>query len=206
MSAARATPTPRNSVTILAVDGSMEMSIVMARDLFHAGAVAQLHAEPATTVRSREQVLVATQDGERVQTSSGSRYQRDCSIADVEHTDLIVVSGIWCEVEQLIETHRTTIDRLLEQHQRGAMIACLHTGTFLFAKTGLLDNKVATVFWHMVDEFESHYPNVSLQPGKNITSTGHHLTQEPLTVRLQSCRYRDSGQFADDVGRMVLIN
>ncbi len=171
MSAARPTP-PRNPVTILAFEGSMEMSIVMARDLFHAGAVAQQHAEPATTIRPREQVLVATQDGEPVRTFSGSRYQPDCSIADVEHTDLIVVSGIWCEVEQLIAKHRITIDCLLEQHQRGAMIACLHTGTFLLAETGLLDNKVATVYWRMVDEFKSRYPNVILQPEKNITSAG----------------------------------
>jgi len=172
MSIARPTPS-RNPVTILAFDGSMEMSIVMTRDIWHAGAVAQQHADPSATISPSEQLVVASQDGETVRTFSGSLFQPDRSIADIGQTDLIIVSGIWCEVEQLITKHRPTVEWLLKQHQQGAKIACLHTGAFLLAETGLLDNKAATVYWRMVDEFKSRYPKVILQPEKNITSAGN---------------------------------
>ncbi|SDU20174.1 transcriptional regulator, AraC family with amidase-like domain [Pseudomonas pohangensis] len=167
-------PTPRrNTVTILAFDGSMEMSVVMTRDMFHAGAVAQQHAEPSAVVSPGKQVVVASQDGDPVRTFSGSMYQPDCSMTDIDSTELVVVSGIWCEIEQLIIRHRTTVEWILKQHQQGARIACLHTGAFLLAETGLLDNKVATVYWRMIEEFKSRYPKVILQPEKNITSSGN---------------------------------
>lgn len=157
-------------VTILAFDGSMEMSIVMSRDAWHAGAVALHNAEPASSRKPAEQIAVASQDGKPVRTFSGTTYRPDCSMMEIEHTDVIVVSGIWGKVDQLIANNRAAADWLARQHQAGAIISCLHTGTFILAETGLLDNKVATVYWRMIDEFKSRYPSVILQPEKNITS------------------------------------
>jgi len=163
----------------------MEMSVVMTRDMFHAGAVAQQHIDPTVVSRPAARVLVASQDGKPVRTFSGSVYQSDCSIADIHKTDLIVVSGIWCEIDQLVAQHQATVDWLRKQHQQGATIACLHTGAFLLAETGLLDNKVATVYWRMIDEFKSRYPKVMLQPEKTITSTGKLFCSSGITSGIE---------------------
>ena len=82
------------TVTILAFDASMEMSIVMARDLFHAGAVALQHENKTRNGKPEQEVLVASPNGKAVKTFSGSMYQVDCSILDIERTDLIIVSGV----------------------------------------------------------------------------------------------------------------
>ena len=163
----------RVPVTILAFDGSMEMSIVMSRDSWHAGAVALRNAEPTAATDPSEQIVVASQDGDPVRTFSGTTYRPDCSMMEIEQTDVVVVSGIWGKVDELIASNRAAVDWLASQHQAGAIISCLHTGTFILAETGLLDNKVATVYWRMIDEFKSRYPRVILQPEKNITSAGN---------------------------------
>lgn len=120
-------------------------------------------------------VVVASQDGGQVRTFSGSLFQPDCSIADIEHTDLILVSGIWRDVDQFLMQHRPSMEWLVEQYKQGAMIACMHTGAFLLTETGLLDNKVATIYWRMVEQFKSRYPKVILQPKKK-----HHLRGQPV--------------------------
>lgn len=160
----------RVPVTILAFDSSMEMSIVMSRDAWHAGAVALHNANPKSATDPAEQIVVASQDGNSVRTFSGAIYQPDCSMAEIEHTNVVVVSGIWGKVDELIANNRAAVDWLARQYQAGAIISCLHTGTFILAETGLLDNKVATVYWRMIEEFKARYPRVILQPEKNITS------------------------------------
>ncbi len=166
-------PTPaRIPVTIMAFDNSMEMSIVMARDMWHAGALALQNTDPSSAFDPDKLVAVVSQEGNPVRTFNGSMYQPDFPMEEIEHTDLVVVSGIWCSAEELIARNRAATEWLARRHREGAIISCLHTGTFILAESGLLDNKVATVYWRMIDEFRSRYPRVILQPEKNITSSG----------------------------------
>ena len=99
-------------VTILAFDGSMEMSIAMARDAWYAGAVARQNTDPSLAIDPAEQVVVATQDGSPVTTFSGTLYQPDCAMSEIERTDLVVVSGIWGKVEELTSNNRPAAECL----------------------------------------------------------------------------------------------
>lgn len=159
--------TESGAVVILAFDGSMEMSVALARDIFYAGAVARRHQ--SLPGRSEKRVLVASETGEAVTTFNGSLLQPDCGIDELEAPELIIVSGIWDGVETVVEKYRKTVEWLRAQSEAGARIACLHTGTFLLAETGLLDGKAATIYWRMVDLFRKRYPKVILQPEKNLT-------------------------------------
>lgn len=159
------------TVAILAFDGSMEMSISLARDVFYAGSVALQHQSDAD--QQQIQVLVASETGDSVTTFNGSLLMPDCSIDELDNPELIIVSGIWNGIETVVEKYGKTVDWLRKQSQRGAKIACLHTGTFLMAETGLLDGNVATIYWRMVDLFRIRYPKVILQPEKNITASGN---------------------------------
>tara|TARA_Y100001001_G_scaffold164820_1_gene199249 strand:- start:7505 stop:8509 length:1005 start_codon:yes stop_codon:yes gene_type:complete len=155
------------TVAILAFDGSMEMSVALARDIFYAGAVALRHQ--GVPGQSEKRVLVASETGKPVTTFNGSLLQPNCSIDELDQPELIIVSGIWDGVETVVEKYRKTVDWLRGQAKGGARIACLHTGTFLMAETGLLDGKSATIYWRMVDLFRNRYPRVILQPEKNLT-------------------------------------
>lgn len=159
------------TVAILAFDGAMEMSISLARDIFYAGSVAFRHQQNQGA-RGKE-VMVASESGAPIKTFCGSDLQPDCAIHELVRPELIIVSGIWDGVENVVEKHRETVNWLGEQYRTGAKIACLHTGTFLLAETGLLNNRTATIYWRMVDLFRSRYPQVILQPEKHITASGN---------------------------------
>ncbi|GAA5316781.1 MAG: GlxA family transcriptional regulator [Candidatus Pelagadaptatus aseana] len=164
-------PNHINRVAILAFDGSTEMSISMSRDMFYAGAIAlqdkQQQPSPGDLVK------VVSQNGKPVQTFSGSLSEVDGAITDIDHADLVIVSGIWRKMDEFIKQHQTTVEWLRQQHQRGAVIACMHTGAYLLAETGLLNDRTATIYWRLVDQFKARYPKVILQPEKGITSSGN---------------------------------
>jgi transcriptional regulator GlxA family with amidase domain len=48
-------------------------------------------------------------------------------------------------------------------HQTGAILCSACAGAFVLAKTGLLDNRIATTHWQLADEFTEQYPKVSLK-------------------------------------------
>ena len=158
-------------VTIIAFDGSLEMSIVISRDLFYAGTVALKKLKQLTPEsKFSDRVVVASQNGAPVTTFSGSTLEADAAIADIEQTELILVSGIWQEMTGFLSKHQPTVDWLKHQYNNGAIIACLHTGSFLVAEAGLLDGKAATIYWRMAEQFKSRYPKVILQVEKNVTA------------------------------------
>ena len=57
--------------------------------------------------------------------------------------------------------------------------------TFVLAETGLLDGKVATIYWRMIEEFKSRYPKVILQPEKSITSAGDLFCSSGVTSAVE---------------------
>ena len=76
---------------------------------------------------------------------------------------------------------------IADQHQ--AIISCLHTGAFILAEAGLLDNKVATVYWRMIDDFKTRYPKVILQPEKSITSADNIYCAAGITSGMELAGY-----------------
>jgi len=52
---------------------------------------------------------------------------------------------------------------LNDAHQMGAILCSACAGTFILAKTGLLDNRTATTHWKLADDFNKKFPKVSLK-------------------------------------------
>lgn len=179
----------RCPVTVLAFDDSMEMSIAMTRDLFYAAALAWLGSQGADTSKARQQVLVASPDGKAVRSFSGSECAVDVGVNDIDHSDLIVVSGVWGDIDHLLDSTRGCGNWIRHQYEQGATIACLHTGTFIVAETGLLDAKAATIYWRMVDSFQRRYPKVILQAEKNITSADRLYCSAGVTSAVEMASY-----------------
>ncbi|MCP4750116.1 MAG: helix-turn-helix domain-containing protein [Proteobacteria bacterium] len=160
-------------VIILAFEQSLEMGVAMSRDILFAACAAQKNKLEGDDRNPGRMIEVATQDGKSVHTFNGSIIVPDCSMEVVEKTDLVIVSGIWGDIPPFLNRHRQTVSWLRHHADRGALIGCLSTGTFLLAETGLLDGQAGTVYWRMVDEFRKRYPRVILQPERLITAAGN---------------------------------
>ncbi len=146
------------------------MSVALSRDLFVAAGMGARQPTEHGDQAARTVVEVATIDGAPVRSFSGAALHADRAINEISNTDLIIISGIWGDVEPFLDRHRPVIAWLEQQHGRGALIGCLSTGTFLLAETGLLEGRPATIYWRMVEQFRARYPGVILQPEGSITA------------------------------------
>jgi transcriptional regulator GlxA family with amidase domain len=181
----------------------MEMSIVIAKDMFYAGSLARHPAGNSCQLDVKQDVVVASENGQSIKTFNGSDYRVDVSVEDIETTDLIIVSGVWGDIDDLIANSSTLISWLNEQFNKGTKIACLHTGTFIVAETGLLDGKVATIYWRMVEEFKTRYPQIILQPEKSLTTTGQIYCSSGVASAIEMAIYLLEKMWGLDVAEKV---
>lgn len=159
-------------VAILVFDSVLEMNAVIGRDMFYGGANAMQNADPEN-FDADQQVKIVSQTGAPVRTFSGSWMMADYSVDQVTSTDIVLVSGVWGNLDSYFVDNQKTIQWLQRQSEAGSNIVSTSTGTLFIAESGLLDGKVATIYWRMVELFKQRYPNVILQPEKSITSAGN---------------------------------
>lgn len=71
--------------------------------------------------------------------------------------------------DELLARQSPACDWLVSQWESGACLAANCTGTFVLAKTGLLNGRPATTTWWLADQFRSRFPRVNLQLEPVIT-------------------------------------
>ncbi|MEN2415577.1 GlxA family transcriptional regulator [Flavobacterium mesophilum] len=72
----------------------------------------------------------------------------------------------------MIAKNRNFIPWLKKQHQSGAELASFCTGAFLFAASGLLNEKLATTHVDACSAFTKAFPLVKLKPEETLTADG----------------------------------
>ncbi|MCF8056712.1 MAG: helix-turn-helix domain-containing protein [Desulfocapsa sp.] len=157
-------------VTILAFDSAPSTTITGPLDVFSfAGASAKLITEGSPDPYF--DVQIASPDGAPVQCANQVTIASHLAMHEVKDPDLIVIAGVW-DLETVLSQQKETFDWLREQHDRGAHIASVCTGSFVLAATGLLDGKEATTHWGAADVFRQLFPKVNLKPERLIVDTG----------------------------------
>lgn len=90
------------------------------------------------------------------------------TVADVVHTDLIIIPSLDHDVEKNLSLNRGYVPWIQEQAAAGAEIASMCTGAFMLAETGLLDGRKATTHWYYETLFREMFPAVQLVPEQII--------------------------------------
>jgi len=99
-----------------------------------------------------------------------------------EKPDLVFVPAFRSEdMLQMIQDNAAYIPYLVQQHEKGASLVSLCTGSFLLAAGGLLNGKEATTHVEAADKFAQHFPAVKLQPHAIITQSGNIYTSGGAT-------------------------
>jgi transcriptional regulator GlxA family with amidase domain len=91
------------------------------------------------------------------------------NIAEINSTQLIIIPSLNHTYELAIQSNKKMIDWISVQHQKGAEIACICTGAFFLAATGLLDGKICSTHWAFAELFKQKFPAINLQTDKLIT-------------------------------------
>ena len=115
--------------------------------------------------------LVST-DGGNIALNAGLALVCDLPLSAVTETDLVIVPALWGNPKGVVKQYPALLDWLRAQHERGALLCAVGTGSFFLAEAGLLQHKVATSHWYYFDLFARMYPEVHLQRERFITKAG----------------------------------
>lgn len=88
---------------------------------------------------------------------------------EVRKTDLIIIPAIHDEPKLSFEQNKEFIPWIIRHYKAGAEVASFCIGSFLLAKTGLLDGKPATTHWVHADAFRNMFPRITVVDDKIMT-------------------------------------
>lgn len=93
----------------------------------------------------------------------------DKQLKDVKQTDLVFIPALSGDMGTAVEMNKELVPWMIDQYNKGAELASLCIGSFLLAKTGLLNGKKCSSHWNSANEFREMYPEVDLVDGSIIT-------------------------------------
>jgi transcriptional regulator GlxA family with amidase domain len=123
-------------------------------------------------MQPRFRVHIASLDGKPVTGLYAAGIVPQCSIHDIEHTDIIIVPTSGWDVIGEIARNSNLVPWLRKWHGRGAYIAGVCTGTAFLAEAGLLDGRRATTHWGVAEVMRQRYPKVNWTVEDFVTEDG----------------------------------
>lgn len=161
------------TVRILALEGALRSSVALTLDVLEtANAVSAAAGRGAAFT-----VEVDTVDGTGAPTAAAS-------------PDVVVLPGLGMTTEQQVirRVERSDAERAAEQlltaAAAGAALATSCSGTFLFARAGLLDGRRATTTWWLAPVFARMHPEVTLVSDDLVVRDGTVTTAGAAVAQL----------------------
>lgn len=156
------------NITILMPHKFMLSSLAIPFDVFK-GAGVYWNILNDKTPEPLFEVKTASVNGDPVQTYDGLEVKPDASIDDVSDSETIIIPP--SDAGEILEPE--VVSWLLDAHAKGTHIATICLGSFLLARTGLLDYKNATTHWGYANRFRKEFPRVRLVSDRIITDEGN---------------------------------
>lgn len=201
-------------VGVVAVSACWDSGLVTLLDVLRGAntAAAQLG-------RDVPQIAVSTigVDDEPVRTAGGLTVPIDMTVDDprLESVDLLVVPALAVNsangiVDALLRADVRAVRRtVLDWARAGRRLAAACTGTFVLADAGVLDARLATTSWWLVDEFTRRYPRVTLDMTRMVVADGVITTAGAAFAHIDLAMHivaSASPQLADAAAALLLID
>jgi transcriptional regulator GlxA family with amidase domain len=93
----------------------------------------------------------------------------DNLLNEVKKTDLVVIPALFGDMQQAVKRNTKLVPWIVDQYKKGAEVASLCVGAFLFASTGLLNGKKCSTHWGFANQFRAMFPDVELVDGRIVT-------------------------------------
>lgn len=162
----------------------MNIAILILKDVLKSTAygIEELFHLNNISCKSKEEVEIKTifvslEDTKYFETTSISN-----TIYDVVIIPPTLQNGVFNINWQIIEW-------LKYQYNNKAILSSACLGSFILAKTGLLDNKSATTHWASEELFKKEYPNVNLDIDKILVDEKNIITVGGINAYLDLCLY-----------------
>lgn len=121
--------------------------------------------------------IMIFQSSEQIKEEHLFGYEVNAIEDSVEVLDLILIPAFTTDnMSEMIAKNKNFIPWLKKQHQSGAELASFCTGAFLFAASGLLNEKLATTHVDACSAFTKAFPLVKLKAEETLTADGNLYT------------------------------
>jgi transcriptional regulator GlxA family with amidase domain len=156
------------------------------------------------------EVLLASLDGQPVTAWGGQRLAVNSSLAQIAHTDLVLIPGFLFTLKEALPTFTAYGPWLREQHGQGAVLASMCTAAFMLAETGLLHGLRATTHWAFAEFFRRRYAQVSLDEAQILCEENRLITcggaTAAMDLMLHLIRRFGSPELAHTCSKYLLID
>lgn len=123
-------------------------------------------------------VKTISETGNMINARNGLKIKPDYNFNDKINFDILIIPGGYGA--EKIEIHNLkVIEWIKNQFNNVDILASVCTGSFLLAKTGILDNKNVTTHWMDIKKLQNDFPKIKvhknikyIEDGKIITSGG----------------------------------
>ena len=199
------------TIAILALEGAVYSSIIGPMDVFCVANVlcAAAGRPPFASVR-------ILQAGRRRPLSFNQlKIHTHGSIAAEEQFDVVIVPAMMTmdqTPQDPVPAFRPPqlVHWLRRQHAGGACLSSVCAGSFLLARTGLLDGRSATTHWNLAAPFQKCHPRVRLRPRKMLVDEHDMITAGGVTayfdLALHLVRKFGSAELAAGCSKFLLID
>jgi len=161
-------------VTVVLLDDGYASTAIGPIEVFHsAGRLWNILSGDAEEPRFR--VQVASMDGRPVSSVCSVGLAPTMSVDEVGHTDIIILPSSGLGEQERVARNSPLLALLKKWHAKGAYVAGVCTGVAYLAECGLLDGRVATTHWSVVERMQATYPRVHWRPEQFVTEDGRIL-------------------------------
>ncbi|MEZ0540838.1 GlxA family transcriptional regulator [Fibrella arboris] len=84
------------------------------------------------------------------------------TLAEITHTDLIIVPAFYVEPDEALTKNKILIDWIAAQYEQGTEVASLCLGSYFLAEAGILSGRSCTSHWKAFDDLQRRYPDVQV--------------------------------------------
>lgn len=169
-------------VTVLLFDDGYASTAVMPIEVFHSAGTLW-RALSGKSPEPRFNVITASIDGKAVKSPyAGLSMTPQCSIDEIERTDIIIVPTSGLELDEKLIEHSVLLPWLRKHYESGAYLAGVCMGAAYLAEAGLLDGKRATTHWAVAADLARRYPRVDWHPEMFVTEDDRLLCSGGLTA------------------------
>ncbi|MDH3220269.1 MAG: GlxA family transcriptional regulator [Gammaproteobacteria bacterium] len=204
--------TEKLAVTLLVLPDSSMMSLASALDTMRA----------ANRIANRElfEWKIATLNGAPARLTCDLTIEPDTRLDDDSRGDVLIVVASFNQQHHAGPAHLKLIKRVSRNF---SALGGIEAGSWILARSGLLERRAATTHWEDLEEFATRFPGIEIRPdrfvidGRVFTTGGASPTFDfmlylirrrygyPLAIEVSSVFIYDGGRSATDTQPLVSL-
>lgn len=136
--------------------------------------------------------------------NNGVRLTVDRGLDDLVGADLVVIPAVSSGAAEALEApHPDVIAAVRAAHERGAILLTVCSGVFTLAAAGLLDGLACATHWHLSDQLQAEFPQLTVRADVLYIDAGSIITSAGTAAGIDACLHLVRRELGADVAARI---